>query len=77
MQTFSRAGRDVKLPLTVPLSARSAGQAELRAQLTAYYCRTDNTGVCRIKTLVWRVPVRVVAETNAPREIKLQGRIEQ
>jgi hypothetical protein len=75
-QTFTRAGRDVKLPLTVALNARSAGSAELLARLTAYYCRADNTGVCRIKTLVWRVPLRVVAEADAPREVKVQGRIE-
>jgi thiol-disulfide isomerase/thioredoxin len=75
-KTFTRAGRDVKLPLTVPLVARAAGAAELRAMLTAYYCREDNTGVCRIKTLIWRIPVQVSADASAPREIKLQGKIE-
>jgi thiol-disulfide isomerase/thioredoxin len=75
-QTFTRAGREVKLPLTVPLAAHAAGAAELRAQLTAYYCREDNTGVCRIKTLIWRVPLRVVTDNNASREIKLQGKID-
>jgi thiol-disulfide isomerase/thioredoxin len=33
-------------------------------------------GVRAWPTLVWRVPVRVVAEANAPREIKVQGKIE-
>jgi thiol-disulfide isomerase/thioredoxin len=75
-QTFTRAGREVRLPLTVPLVAHAAGAAELRAQLTAYYCREDNTGVCRIKTLVWRVPIQVSADPSAPREIKLQGKID-
>jgi thiol-disulfide isomerase/thioredoxin len=75
-QTLTRAGRDVRLPLSVPLSARAVGAAELRAQLTAYYCREDNTGVCRIKTLVWHVPVKVSPAASAAREIKLQGKIE-
>jgi hypothetical protein len=72
-QILTRAGRDVRLPLSVPLSA---GAAEIRAQLTAYYCREDNTGVCRIKTLVWRVPVEVSPAASAAREIKLHGKID-
>src|SRR3989442_10978545 len=44
----------------------SAGAAELRASFTFVYCRDDNTGTCRIKTLVWRAPVEVVADVNAP-----------
>jgi thiol-disulfide isomerase/thioredoxin len=75
-ETFARGGKDVKLPLNVPLRAAAAGAAELRAQLTAYYCREDNTGTCRVKTLVWKVPVRVSADATAPREIKLEGKIE-
>ncbi|MFL6229098.1 MAG: hypothetical protein ACJ741_09985 [Pyrinomonadaceae bacterium] len=75
-QTLTRAGKEVKFPLAVPLRATAAGAAELRAQLTAYYCREDNTGTCRIKTLVWRVPVEVSTAANAPREIKVQGKIE-
>lgn len=75
-QPFTRAGRDVKLPLSVPLVAHAAGEAELRAQLTAYYCREDNTGVCRIKTLIWRIPVQVSADPSAPHELKLQGKID-
>jgi thiol-disulfide isomerase/thioredoxin/DNA-binding beta-propeller fold protein YncE len=75
-QALTRSGRDVKLPLTVPLRASAAGAAELRAQLTAYYCREDNTGTCRVKTLVWKVPIRVSADATAPREIKLEGKIE-
>ncbi|MCA1816513.1 MAG: redoxin domain-containing protein [Acidobacteria bacterium] len=73
----TRAGREVRLPLSVALVARAPGAAELRARLTAYYCREDNTGVCRIKTLVWRVPVEVTASASgAAREIRLEGKIE-
>ena len=45
-------------------------------QLTLYYCREDNTGTCRIKTLVFRAPVEITGEAGAPREIKLEGKVE-
>jgi sugar lactone lactonase YvrE/thiol-disulfide isomerase/thioredoxin len=67
--------KDIRLPLRVPLNARTAGAAELHLQLTLYYCRTDNTGTCRIKTLNFRAPIEVVTDANAPREINLRGEI--
>ncbi len=74
-KTLARTAKDLQLPLRLPLQVNSAGAAELRVQLTLYYCREDNTGTCRIKTLVWRAPVEVTAEATAPREIKAQGHI--
>ncbi|HEX8188247.1 MAG TPA: thioredoxin-like domain-containing protein [Pyrinomonadaceae bacterium] len=71
-----RTAKDLRLPLRVPLRAAAAGAARLRVSLRLYYCREDNTGVCRIKTLVWLVPVELTAEPGAPREIRLQGRVE-
>jgi DNA-binding beta-propeller fold protein YncE len=71
----ARSAKDLKLPLRIPINAVSAGSANLRAQVTLYYCREDNTGTCRIKTLVWQVPVQVTAEANAPSEIKVQGKL--
>ena len=44
--------------------------------LTVYYCREDNTGTCRVKTLVWRAPVEVTADPGAPRQVRLQGKVE-
>jgi hypothetical protein len=73
----ARASKDVRLPLRLPLRTYAAGASELRVRLTLYYCREDNTGVCRIKTLDWRVPVVVKSEQNAPREVKVQGKIEE
>ncbi|MFL6210189.1 MAG: thioredoxin-like domain-containing protein [Pyrinomonadaceae bacterium] len=67
--------KDVRLPLHIPLRARTAGLSELRVQLTLYYCRTDNTGTCRIKTLAFRAPVEITNDPAAPREIKAQGQI--
>ncbi|MGI8897462.1 MAG: thioredoxin-like domain-containing protein [Pyrinomonadaceae bacterium] len=67
--------KNLPLPLRVPLRAYEAGNAELRVQLTLFYCREDNTGTCRIKTLVWRAPVEVVTDTAASSEIKIQGKV--
>ncbi|MCA1618217.1 MAG: redoxin domain-containing protein [Acidobacteria bacterium] len=74
--TLSSKSRLKALPLRVGLRPASPGTAVLRVQLTLYYCREDNTGVCRIKTLVWRAPVEVTAEPGAPREMRLRGKVE-
>jgi YVTN family beta-propeller protein len=71
----SRAAKDLKLPLRIPLNATAAGPTNLRAQITLFYCREDNTGTCRIRTLVWQVPVEVTNDANAPTELKLQGKV--
>src|SRR2546430_552893 len=74
-QNPSRSAKGLTLPVRIPLRATSAGAAELRATLTFVYCREDNTGTCRIKTLVWRAPVEVVTDANAAGEIRLNGRV--
>jgi sugar lactone lactonase YvrE/thiol-disulfide isomerase/thioredoxin len=71
----SSATKDLKLPLRIPLSASVSGPTNLRAQVTLFYCREDNTGTCRIRTLVWQVPVEVTNDANAPTELKLQGKV--
>ena len=71
----SRATKDLKLPLRIPLNASTAGTANIRAQVTLFFCREDNTGTCRIKTLVWQAPVEVTSDANAPTEVKLQGKL--
>ncbi|HEV7860975.1 MAG TPA: thioredoxin-like domain-containing protein [Pyrinomonadaceae bacterium] len=73
--TTARTTKDLQLPLRLPLRALNAGAAEMKIQLTLFYCREDNTGTCQIKTLVWHAPVKVSAETNAPHEIKAQSKI--
>ncbi|HEX8139052.1 MAG TPA: thioredoxin-like domain-containing protein [Pyrinomonadaceae bacterium] len=72
----ARVVKDLQLPLRIPLRALSVGTAELRAQLTLFYCREDNTGTCQIKTLIWRAPVEITADTQSPREIKAQASVE-
>ncbi|HEX8354822.1 MAG TPA: thioredoxin-like domain-containing protein [Pyrinomonadaceae bacterium] len=64
------------LPLRVGLDPLSPGAAVLRVVLTVYYCREDNTGTCRVKTLVWLAPVEVTADPAAPRAIRLKGKVE-
>ena len=71
-----RTAKDLTLPLRIPVRSLNAGLAELRASVTLYYCREDNTGTCRIKTLVWRAPVEVTTDPAGPREITLQGRVD-
>ncbi|MDQ1613241.1 MAG: hypothetical protein QOG00_3172 [Pyrinomonadaceae bacterium] len=75
---LTRGAKDLmRLPFRLPLRPVSDGAAELRVQLTLYYCREDNTGACRVKTLIWRAPLNVIstADANAPREIKLRGEV--
>ena len=71
----SRTAKDLKLPIRIPVKAATAGPATVRAQVTLFYCREDNTGTCRIKTLLWQVPVEVTADTSAPSEIRIQGKV--
>src|SRR5713226_7617820 len=71
----TRSTKGLPLPIRVPFGVGSAGAAELRASFTFVYCREDNTGTCRIKTLVWRAPVEVVNDPTAPTEITLTSKI--
>jgi thiol-disulfide isomerase/thioredoxin len=71
----ARSSKDLRLPLRIPVHAAAPGSAEMRIQLTLFYCREDNTGTCRIKTLIWRAPVEVTSDANAPNEVKLQGSV--
>lgn len=74
-RSAARTAKDLQLPLHIPVRALAAGYAELRIALTIFYCREDNTGTCRIKTLLWRAPVEVIADENAPREIRIPGKV--
>ena len=71
----SRSLKNPQLPLRIPIRAFDPGKAELRLQLTLFYCREDNTGTCRIKTLVWRVPVEVTNTASAAKDITIQGKL--
>jgi len=73
------AGTDksLALPLRVALKGEGEGPAAVRVRLTLYYCREDNTGVCRIKTLDWRLPLELTTAAGAPRELQLRAKVEE
>jgi DNA-binding beta-propeller fold protein YncE len=71
----ARSAKDLKLPLRIPLNVVSAGAATVKAQVTLFYCREDNTGTCRIKTLVWHIPIEVTTESAGPNEVKVNGQL--
>ncbi|MGH9915091.1 MAG: hypothetical protein ACRD63_07365, partial [Pyrinomonadaceae bacterium] len=75
-QSGSSAGKVSKLPFRIPVRALSQGDAQLQLRLILYYCRQDNTGTCRIKTLVWRAPVKVTAGEGAATELKAVAKLE-
>jgi DNA-binding beta-propeller fold protein YncE len=75
-QTGARSAKDLQLPVHITLNATAKGSAELRIQMTLFYCREDNTGTCRIKTLVFRAPVELTDAADAPREIRVEGRLD-
>lgn len=64
-----------KLPLNVPFQTTKAGTAVLQAKMSVYYCREDNTGTCQIKTLVWKIPLNVVASKKASKEIEIAASV--
>ena len=74
-EILSRSLKNISLPLRIPIRTFEPGKAALRVQLTLFYCREDNTGTCRIKTLVWRVPVEVKNDASAAKEITIQGKL--
>jgi len=70
------AQRFKMLPLIVPFAVMQKGAANLKAKLTVYYCREDNTGVCLIKSLVWNVPVNIIADKKASSKIEISATVE-
>ncbi len=65
-----------KIPLNVSFQATKVGSADLKAKLTVYYCREDNTGTCNIKTLAFRVPLKITANKKAAAKIELSASVE-
>jgi thiol-disulfide isomerase/thioredoxin len=70
----NKTAKGLSLPIRVPVNI-GAGSATARASFTFVYCREDNTGTCRIKTLQWQAPIEVVNDASVPNEIKLNGKV--
>jgi hypothetical protein len=48
------------LPLAIPFQAAAGRhQAMVDIDMTFYYCREDNTGVCVIQSVRWQVPLHI------------------
>lgn len=65
-----------ELPLTIPFQATNAETGKLKVDLTIYYCREDNTGVCLIKTLSWIIPITVSQGKNALTKLELLAKVD-
>jgi DNA-binding beta-propeller fold protein YncE len=75
-QTSMRSAKNLQFPTQVSVRGIAKGATNLRIQLTLIYCRDDNTGTCPIKTLIFRAPVEVTDDRDAPHEIKVTGKLE-
>ena len=71
----SRTLKNVQLPVQIPFHATGQGAAQVNASFTFVYCREDNTGVCRIKTLQWRVPIEITSDAGAPHDVNLTAKV--
>ncbi len=65
-----------QLPLNVPFRSNAKGTTNIKAKMTIYYCREDNTGVCKIKTLVWNIPLNVIESERPSATIQLNASVE-
>lgn len=72
--TASKTDRGLSLPIRIPIP-QIDGAAVAHVSFTFVYCREDDTGVCRIKTLRWQAPVAVVNDAGAPNEIRLSAKV--
>jgi hypothetical protein len=76
----NKEGKGVGLPLQIKFglgAGTGAGSYTLHGSFTFVYCRDDNTGTCRIKTLQWQAPLEVVRDATTTNEIKLSGRVSE
>ena len=69
-----KASKFLTFPVSVPFEAAKAGKMELEVSATFYYCREDNTGVCQIKSVIWKVPVEVTASKTSDIRLQFQAK---
>jgi hypothetical protein len=54
------------LPLAIPFQAAAGThQATANIDMTFYYCREDDTGVCVIQSVRWQVPLHIDPDGRA------------
>jgi thiol-disulfide isomerase/thioredoxin len=62
---LTRSSSDLTLPLKLPFQAlANSSETLLTIQLTLYYCPINNQGACRVKSLVWQLPVTIDRQTT-------------
>ncbi len=68
--------KGAKLPITIPFKSLARdGHSTVELAMTVYYCRTDNQGLCYIKSLDLMQPIDVAAsssETSVPIKVELK-----
>ena len=72
----SRSQKFKSLPLSIPIQTLKSGETNLKAKISVFYCREDNTGECLIKTLVWQIPVKISKDKSANKKVELNGSVE-
>jgi DNA-binding beta-propeller fold protein YncE len=62
---LARTTADLILPLKIPFEAlANSAETVLTLQLTLYYCPINDQGACRVKSLVWQLPIIVDPQTT-------------
>jgi sugar lactone lactonase YvrE len=69
-----KASKLLTFPVSVPFEAAKTGKMELEVSATFYYCREDNTGVCQIKSVIWKVPVEITATKTSDIRLQFQAK---
>ncbi len=64
------------MPLEIPFQTGEKGEKKLNAKMTVYYCREDNTGVCKIKTLAWQIPLKIADGKQNSSKIELSAKVD-
>lgn len=54
-----------KITLAIPLIEQATGEATLDVVLSFGYCRSGTSGLCKLKTVRWRIPLKISATTKA------------
>jgi len=73
----NRTQKFLKLPLSVAFQTTKTGVTTMKANLTVYHCREDNTGVCLVKRLAWKIPLKIVANKKVPSKIELSASVDE
>jgi DNA-binding beta-propeller fold protein YncE len=64
------------LPLSIPVQTLKTGETNVKAKISVFYCREDNTGECLIKTLVWQIPINISNNKTTRNKIELSGSVD-